>query len=113
MDPIGFALENFDAIGKWRDKDGSFDIDPAGVLPNGRKIAGSDDLKKAMLDRKDDFVRCLVTKMLTYATGRGVEPYDRCTIDDVCASVKQNNYRFSAVLTGIVKSDAFEKRRAE
>jgi hypothetical protein len=113
MDPIGFALENFDAIGKWRDKDGNFDIDPSGVLPNGRKIGGSDDLKKALLDRKDDFVRCLVTKMLTYATGRGVEPYDRCTIDDVCASVKQNNYRFSAVLTGIVKSDAFQKRRAE
>ncbi len=113
MDPLGFALENFDAIGKWRDKDGETTIDPSGVLPNGKKIGGADDLKKALLERKDDFVRCLATKMLTYAVGRGVEPYDRCTIDDVCANAKQSNYRFSSVLIGIVKSDAFQKRRAE
>jgi hypothetical protein len=113
MDPIGFALENYDAIGKWREKDGAFDIDPSGVLPSGRKIAGPDDLKKAILDKKDDFVRCLVSKMLTYATGRGTEPYDRCTIEDICASVKQNNYHVSSVLLGIIKSEAFQKRRAE
>jgi hypothetical protein len=113
MDPIGFALENYDAIGKWRDKDGNFPIDPAGVLPGGKKVDGPDDLKKVLLDRKDDVVRCLATKMLTYAVGRGVEPYDRCTIDDICASVKQNNYRFSSLLLSIARSDAFQKRRAD
>jgi hypothetical protein len=113
MDPLGFALENYDAIGKWRDTDGKFAIDASAVLPGGRKVDGADGLKKALLDRKDDFVRCLATKMLTYALGRGIEPYDRCTVEDICAAVKQNNYRFSAMLLGIVKSDAFQKRRVE
>ena len=113
MDPIGFAMENYDAIGRWRDKDGGFAIDPSGVLPNGKKIAGMNDLKKSILDKKDGFVRCLVTKMLTYSLGRGIEPSDQCTVDDICNSVKQNNYRFSSILTGIVNSDAFKKRRME
>jgi hypothetical protein len=113
MDPIGFALENYNAIGQWRDKEGEFAIDPSGVLPGGHKISGPEDLKKALLEKKDGFVRCLVTKMLTYSIGRGIEPYDQCTVDDICASVKQNNYRFSSLLAGIVKSDAFQKRRAE
>lgn len=113
MDPIGFALENYNAIGKWREKEGNFTIDTSGVLPGGHKIDGPQDLKNAILEKKDGFVRCLATKMLTYAIGRGIEPYDQCTIDDICASVKQNNYRFSALMAGIVKSDAFQKRRAE
>lgn len=113
MDPIGFALENYNAIGEWRDKEGSFTIDTSGVLPGGHKINGPEDLKSAILEKKDGFVRCLATKMLTYAIGRGIEPYDQCTIDDICASVKQNNYRFSSLMQGIVKSDPFQKRRAE
>ena len=113
MDPIGFALENYNAIGQWRDKDNDQPIDPSGILPGGHKIAGPEDLKKALMEKKDGFVRCLVTKMLTYAIGRGVEPYDQCAIDDICASVKQNNYRFSSLMIGIVKSDTFQKRRTE
>ena len=113
MDPLGFALENYDAIGHWRDKEGEFPIDASGVLPGGHPISGPEDLKKALLEKKDGFVRCLATKMLTYAIGRGVEPYDQCTIEDICASVKQNNYRFSSLLIGIVKSDAFQKRRVK
>ena len=113
MDPIGFALENYNAIGQWRDKEGNFEIDTSGVLPGGHKIAGPQDLKNAIMEKKDGFVRCLSTKMLTYAIGRGIEPYDQCTIDDICASVKQNNYRFSSLMLGIIKSDAFQKQRVE
>jgi len=111
MDPIGFALENYDAIGHWRDKEGTFTIDASGVLPGNKKINGADDLKKVILERKDDFARCLVEKMLTYAIGRGIEPYDRATVDDICEGMRKDNYRFSSVLAGIVESDAFLKQR--
>jgi hypothetical protein len=113
MDPIGFALENYNAIGHWRTTDGNFPIDASGVLPGNKKVDGPAGLKKVILDRKDDFVRCLVGKMLTYAVGRGIEPTDRPIIEDVCDRVRENDYKFSSLMLGIVESDAFMKRRKE
>jgi hypothetical protein len=114
MDALGLAFENYDAVGRWRDKDGKFDIDPAGETPDGKKFAGSAELKKALADAdRDLFVRCLSEKMLTYALGRGLEYYDKCTVDDVWGATAKDNYQFNALIKGIVHSDAFQKRRAK
>jgi hypothetical protein len=111
MDPLGFGLENFDAIGAWRDRDGAFAVDASGELPDGSAFKGPRELKAILLAKKDEFVRCLVTKMLTYALGRGLEAYDRCAVDEISAAVVQGDYKFSAVVHAIVKSDPFQKRR--
>jgi hypothetical protein len=113
MDAIGFALENFNAIGAWRTKDGAFDIDPGGVLPDGTSIKGVADLKKAILAKKDPFARCVIEKMLIYALGRGLEPYDDRALDKALAAVARDRYRFSSVVVEIVKSDPFRLRRGK
>ncbi len=113
MDAIGFALENFNAIGAWRTKDGSFDIDPGGTLPDGTTIKGVADLKKAILAKKDQFARCLIEKMMIYALGRGMEPYDDRALDKALAAVAKDKYRFSSVVVEIVKSDPFRLRRGK
>jgi hypothetical protein len=114
MDALGLAFENYDAVGRWREKDGKFAIDPAGETPAGKKFAGANDLKRLLVhDDRDLFVRCLAEKMLTYALGRGVEYYDRCTIDDLWAATEKEEYRFVALVDAIVGSDAFGKRRAK
>lgn len=111
MDPLGFGLENFDGIGAWRTKDGEFDIDASGELPGGKKFAGPAGLKQILLSQRDDFVRCLSEKMLTYALGRGVEYSDRCTVQDIAQATEAGDYKFSAMILAIVHSDAFQKRR--
>lgn len=111
MDPIGFSMENFDAVGAWRTTDAGFPIDAAATLPGGIPLNGPDSLRKLLISRKEQFMRCLVEKMLTYGLGRGVEPYDRPTVEDICDEVAKNGYRFSSLVTEIVKCDAFEKRR--
>jgi hypothetical protein len=111
MDPIGFAFENFDAIGAFRTKDGAFDIDPSGVLPNGRTIADAQELKLILQERKDEFARCLAEKLLIYALGRGLEYYDRPTLESVLSATKAGEYKFSALAIAIARSDAFTKRR--
>ncbi|HZE98505.1 MAG TPA: DUF1592 domain-containing protein, partial [Planctomycetota bacterium] len=113
MDAIGFSMENFNAVGAWRSKDGNFDIDPAGTLPDGTGIKGVGDLKKVILAKKDLFARCLIEKMLIYALGRGVEPYDDRAIDKALASVSKGGYKFSAVVAEIAKSDPFRLRRGK
>jgi hypothetical protein len=110
MDPIGFAFENFDPVGVWRDKDGDAPVDASGVLPDGRKFDGPAGLKKVLREDKDLFVRCVTEKMLTYALGRGLEPYDRRAVDAVLEALGKGNDRFSTLLTEIVKSDPFQKR---
>ncbi len=112
MDTLGFAFENFDAVGRWRDKDGEQVIDPSGELPAGKRFAGPAELKQILLDRKDDFTRCIAEKMLTYALGRGVEYYDRPTVNRIVKAVEENDYRFSALVSEIVKSEPFINRRA-
>ncbi|HZL38482.1 MAG TPA: DUF1592 domain-containing protein [Tepidisphaeraceae bacterium] len=111
MDPIGFAMENYNALGAWRERDNGLPIDTAGNLPDGTALAGPGDVKKALLDRKKLFVKCMAEKMLTYALGRGVEYYDTCTVRDIAGNVKQHDYRISAMIDAIVQSDAFLKRR--
>jgi hypothetical protein len=113
MDPLGFALENFDGVGAWRTKDGKFDIDASGVLPSGESIQGPAGLRAALRKKQDAFRRCLVEKMLTYALGRGLEYYDKCAVDEICKAVQENQDKFSVLILEIVKSDPFQKRRGK
>lgn len=113
MDGLGFALENFDAIGRWRTKDGAFPIDATGELPGGIKFDGPVQLRDLLLARKDEFVKCLAEKLLTYGIGRGMELPDNCNIDDILARTKAGNYRFSALVEAIVQSEAFRMKKVE
>ncbi|HEX7899883.1 MAG TPA: DUF1592 domain-containing protein [Planctomycetota bacterium] len=113
MDAIGFALENYNAVGAWRTKDGTFDIDPAGAFPDGTKFKSADELKKVLLAKKDQFARGLAEKMLTYAIGRGMEPYDDRALDKVAAALAKTDYKFSTLILEIAKSDPFRLRRGK
>jgi Protein of unknown function (DUF1592)/Protein of unknown function (DUF1588)/Protein of unknown function (DUF1587)/Protein of unknown function (DUF1585)/Protein of unknown function (DUF1595)/Planctomycete cytochrome C len=112
MDPIGFAFENYDAIGAWRDKDGKFDVDASGELPDGQKFQGPSELKKILMGKKELFGRSLAEKMLTYAVGRGVEFYDKCAVDNILAALEKNDYRFSTLIVETVNSEPFQMRTA-
>jgi hypothetical protein len=112
MDPIGFAFENYNAIGAWRDQDGKFAIDPSGLLPDGRSFKGPAELKAILRDKKDLFSRCLTEKMLTYALGRGLEYYDRYAVDKIVEALDKNDYRFSTLFAEVVKSEPFQMRTA-
>jgi hypothetical protein len=111
MDPLGFGLENFDAIGKWREKDGTFPIDASGTLPSGQKFAGPKGLKDVLLSKSAEFTRCLAEKLLTYGTGRGLEYSDRCAVDKIVDATAKDGHKFSRMVVEIVKSDPFRKRR--
>lgn len=111
MDGIGFGLENFDAIGRWRAKDGEFAIDASAQLPSGANFTGPAGLRKYLVARKEQFVRTFVEYLLTYALGRGLEVYDRCAVDSIVKAAKKGGYKFSAIVHAIVWSDPFSKRR--
>ena len=112
MDPLGLALENFNALGMWRDKDGDADIESAGRLITGEQFADIRELKKVLREeQKTNFYRCLTEKFLTYAIGRGLEFYDVQTVDNIVAELEQSGGRFSALLNGVVDSAPFQKRR--
>src|SRR5579875_555559 len=113
MDPLGFALENFDAVGMWRDKDrfAGTPIDSAGELPDGTKINGPDDLRKALLRRPEQFVQTFVENLLTYAMGRARDYYDMPTVRQIVRETAAKNYRFSAIVQAVVNSDQFQMRR--
>jgi hypothetical protein len=113
MDPLGFGLENFDGVGKWRDKEGKFPIDSSGELPDGRKFNGPTGLTTILLSQKDLFVRTLGEKLLTYALGRGLTASDECVLDGIEKKAAANGYKFSALVKGIVLSDPFRKRRGD
>lgn len=112
MDPIGFAMENFNAVGVFRTKDGNIEIDGVGEFPDGTKFTGPKELKAMIVERKEEFARCLTEKLLVYATGRGLQYYDRPTVDRIVKSLPEGGYKFSTLVKEIVKSDAFRKRRA-
>ncbi len=114
MDPLGFALENFDATGAWRDKDGTFPIDASGKLkgPSGKTFNGPRELKAILKDNKK-FVHNLTEKMMTYALGRGLEYYDKCAVQAIAARLPQEGNRFGALVAGIVTSDPFLKRKRD
>lgn len=111
MDPIGFALENFDAVGAFRTKDGEFAVDPSGEFADGAKFNGVEDLKSILKEKKELFARCLTEKMLIYALGRGLEHYDRPTIERIVTALAANDYKFSVLVTEIAKSEPFRLRR--
>jgi hypothetical protein len=111
MDPLGFALENYDAVGRWRTKDGGFSIDPAGELIGGRKFADVQELKRLLsASAAKSFARCLVENLLTYALGRGLEAYDYCTVEAIRKQLVAGDYRIREVIFGIVESQAFQNR---
>ena len=113
MDPLGFGFENFDAIGAWRTHEGKHPIDPSGTLSAEKSFKGPAELRTILLGRQDAFARCLAEKLLTYALGRGVERSDRCTLDEVARNLAREQYKFSALVIQIVKSDPFQKRRGQ
>jgi hypothetical protein len=113
MDPLGFGFENFDAIGSWRTQDGKFDIDPAGTLPTGESFKTPKELRETLKKFKTEFARCLTEKMLTYALGRGLEYYDKCSVDVLMQKLEQDNYRIGGMIEEIVLSDPFQKRRGK
>ena len=114
MDPIGFAFENYDAIGRYRTKDNSLPIDASGKLETGEPFGNAADLRSILLNQKREyFTRCITEKMLTYALGRGLEYYDKRTIDGIVARLKGNNYRFNELVQGIVSSLPFDMKRGE
>jgi hypothetical protein len=108
MDAVGFGLENFDAIGAWRDADGREKIDPSGILPGGRTFSGPLDLVQILVeDKKAEFARCLSLKMLTYALGRGLGVADRCTVSSIVDNLAKDDYRFATLIKSIVTSPPF------
>jgi cytochrome c5 len=111
MDPLGFGLENFDAIGAWRTQDGKFPVDTSGRLPDGRSFQGPLELKAILRADCEAFAECLTEKLLTYGLGRGLERYDRPVVKRIARSVALNNYRFSSLVLEIAKSMPFQKRR--
>lgn len=114
MDDIGFGLENFDAIGAWRTKEGDAPLDTTGSISAAEAFKGPAELKQILREtRRVDFVRCLTEKMLTYALGRGLEYYDRCAVEKIMENLARRDYRFSALIEEIVTSVPFQKRRGE
>jgi mono/diheme cytochrome c family protein len=113
MDPLGLALENFDATGMWRDRDryAGAAIDSSGVLPDGTPINGPDDLRQALLRRPEQFVQTFTEGLLTYATGRKLEHYDMPTVRKIVRGSAASDYRFSTIVQAVVRSDQFRMRR--
>jgi hypothetical protein len=114
MDPIGLSMENFDAVGRWRNRsEGDTAIDPSGALPGGAAFQGVAGLKKSLLSQPDSFVTTLTEKLLTYAVGRGLEYYDNTAVRAIAREARTNDYRFSSLVLGIVKSAPFQMRRSQ
>jgi len=113
MDPVGFALENFDSVGRWREFDQGLAIDSSGALPDGKKIIGIADLEAGIMERPEMFVGTLTEKLMTFALGRGIEPTDGPAVRKVVRQAADNDYRFSSVILGITSSEPFQMRAAE
>jgi hypothetical protein len=110
MDPIGFSLENFDSIGRWRSMDGNSRIDAASQLVDGTPLDGPSSLRRALLSRSDVFVRTATEKLLMYATGRALTYTDMPTVRAIARDAGRNNNRLSSLVLGVVKSEAFQMR---
>jgi hypothetical protein len=114
MDPIGFALENYDGVGKWRTEEAGVPINARGTLPDGTEFHGGAGLSELLLTRyKDDFVRAATEKLLTYALGRGVEHFDAPAVRTIARQAARDDYRFSSLVLAVIKSRPFQMRRAE
>lgn len=113
MDPIGFSLENFDAVGRWRTSEEARPIDASGGLPDGSQFSGVDGLEQALLRRPELFVGTLSEKLLSFAIGRGIEPFDGPAVRQIVRDAKARDYRFSSLIEGIVTSTPFQMRSSE
>jgi Protein of unknown function (DUF1588)/Protein of unknown function (DUF1585)/Protein of unknown function (DUF1592) len=110
MDPLGFALENFDAVGQWRDTDEGAKIDPSGTMYEGTKVTKPSDLRKMLASHPDVFLSVFTQKLMTYALGRGVEYYDMPTIRAILRESSKDDYKFSSILMGVIKSPPFQMK---
>jgi hypothetical protein len=113
MDPIGFALENFDAVGAWRSHDSGYLVDATGELADGTKVDSPASLRQAVLNRSDAFLANFTKKLLTYALGRGLEPYDMPVVRAINRDAAGHDNRFESLVLAIVGSTPFQMRRAE
>jgi hypothetical protein len=114
IDPAGFALENFDAIGRWRTVDESFNvIDPSGALPDGTKFSGVADLRTALTRKPERFANTFSDRILTYALGRGLDYYDMPAVRKIVADAAKDDYRMQSIIMGVVKSYPFLNRRVD
>ncbi|MCA9217980.1 MAG: DUF1592 domain-containing protein [Planctomycetales bacterium] len=113
IDPPGFALENFDAVGRWRDSENGVPVDASGGLPDGSTFDGIDGLEQGLLDRPEMFVTTLTEKLLTFALGRGVEHFDGPAIRGIVRNAGQDEYRFSSIILGVVNSTPFQMRQTQ
>jgi hypothetical protein len=113
MDPLGFSLENFDAIGKYRTRDESGAVDASGQLADGTPVNGPVALRKALMKHPEQFVRTMTQKLMIYGLGRGLEYYDMPTVRSIERAASDDNYRFSALILGIVKSAPFQMKKAQ
>lgn len=113
MDVLGFGLENYDALGRWRTKDGKFPIDVSGTLPNGKSFKDAGEMREILKAQLPDVSRCLTEKMLTYALGRGVERYDNRTIEGINRKLADSGYQFQTLIFQVVRSLPFQSRRGE
>lgn len=111
MDPMGLALENYNAVGLWRTQDRGSDIDASGELPSGEKVRNPGDLIRVLRDGKsENFLRTLTEKLMVYGIGRGLEYYDRCAIDKILLRATQQDNRFQDLLFEIINSDPFQRK---
>lgn len=113
MDPVGFALENYDAIGRWRDFDDGVEVDPSGTLPDGTGFNDPESFRQALLKRPQFFVSTATEKLMTYALGRGLEQYDMPAVRGIVREAARDDYRFSAVVLGLVNSTPFQMRMSQ
>ncbi len=113
MDPIGFAMENFDAVGRWRDQDDGKPIDVSGVLPDGSKFDGVAGLKQMLLRNPERFVGAVTQKLLMYAIGRNVQYYDQPAVRAIVREAANDNYKFSSLVLGVIQSVPFQMRQAQ
>ena len=113
MDPLGFALENFDGVGQWRDRDGASVVDASGTLPDGSKFSGPSEFRQALMRRPEMLVSTATSKLMTYALGRGVEASDMPAVRKILRETASREYRWSALILGVIRSQPFQMRRAQ
>ncbi len=112
MDPLGFALDNFDAVGQWRDTEAGKPVDASGILPDGTKFEGAAGLRNELLKHPEQFATAVAEKLLTYGLGRGIEYYDQPAVRKIVREAAPDDYRWSAIVAGIINSTPFQMRRA-
>jgi len=113
MDPLGFGLENYDAIGRWRDLEGKFPVDSTGMLPDGQRFKTPGEMRSLLVSHLPQFSRTLTEKLMTYALGRGLQAFDRRAVDTIQRAAAVDGYRFQTMVREVVHSVPFRSRREE